>query len=461
MPACVNCGKDNRDGSRFCQACGSPLAPVPATNVQAARPAAPRPPSQEVSASATCTVCSTVNAPGMRFCKNCGTPLAVGAPQKVGCPSCGGQTPLGYKFCQHCGTPLPLVGATAPPVAPPPAWSQSEVQTAPPEAPTQPAQPAVSAPRPPIDPAAHAPSPDVAKTLMDLTSERALAGLPPLSEGQAATLLTPGALRAEGPGDVTPPAGMRAVEPPAVVRSVAARAPVGASTMGPGARRATSEPVLERQVLARLVSVRRDGTDGETHPIAEESFDLGRLDGQLVFNDDPYLSERHARFYIADGNWMVQDLGSRNGVFARVDQPATLHEGDMLLLGKQVFRFDQVSDAERAVAPAVEDGVLIFGSPLRPPWGRLRQLTVAGIHRDIYYLYRPRVVIGREDGDYIFPDDEFMSRQHLSLSLVGSAVQAQDLGSSNGTFLRVRQQLELRPGQMLRIGDQLLRFELP
>jgi pSer/pThr/pTyr-binding forkhead associated (FHA) protein len=213
-------------------------------------------------------------------------------------------------------------------------------------------------------------------------------------------------------------------------------------------------------VLARLVSVRRDGSDGEVFPISEEAVDVGRTSGQLRFEDDPYLSDRHCRFAIQDGGWVVQDLHSRNGIYLRLTDAHQLRNDDCLLLGKQMLRFEWIGESERNIAPAVEHGVMIFGSPLRPPWGRLRQMTVAGVARDVYYLYRSKITIGREDGDLIFPDDEFMSRQHLSLSLVNNRAQAQDLGSSNGTFVRVPDQPRINSGDMLRIGDQLLRFEL-
>ena len=35
-----------------------------------------------------------------------------------------------------------------------------------------------------------------------------------------------------------------------------------------------------------------------------------------------------------------------------------------------------------------------------------------------------------------------------------------DLGSSNGTYVRLRAQHPLSPGEMIRMGDELLRFEL-
>jgi pSer/pThr/pTyr-binding forkhead associated (FHA) protein len=234
------------------------------------------------------------------------------------------------------------------------------------------------------------------------------------------------------------------------------------ATLGPGARRVTAddvEPAPARTPLAKLVSVNRDGSDGEVHDISEESVDLGRTEGQLRFNDDPYLSERHCRFYIKNGSWIVQDLESTNGVYLRLKAAKELAHEDRLLLGKQVLCFEHLTDRERDMSPAVEHGVLIFGSPLRTPWCRMRQITVAGIARDVYHLYRSKVTIGREDGDILFPDDEFMSRRHLLLSLVNGKAMVEDLGSSNGTYVRLQGQRQLEQRDMIRIGDQLLRFE--
>jgi len=35
-----------------------------------------------------------------------------------------------------------------------------------------------------------------------------------------------------------------------------------------------------------------------------------------------------------------------------------------------------------------------------------------------------------------------------------------DLGSSNGTFLQLREEVRLRPGDHFRIGQQLFRFDI-
>jgi pSer/pThr/pTyr-binding forkhead associated (FHA) protein len=210
---------------------------------------------------------------------------------------------------------------------------------------------------------------------------------------------------------------------------------------------------------ARLINVRRDGTDGTSHAVASEQFDLGRTEGDLLF-DDPHMAGRHARLVHRDGQFVILPLETRNGVYVRLRQPVELYDGDLFLLGKQVLRFEIPFEVEKTVRPAVEHGVVLFGTPVKPAWGRLRQLTAGGTTRDMYHLTRAEVVLGREQGDIVFGDDEFLSRRHAQIQIRNNRVTLTDLGSSNGTFVRLRGQHLLSPGELIRIGDELLRFEI-
>jgi pSer/pThr/pTyr-binding forkhead associated (FHA) protein len=209
----------------------------------------------------------------------------------------------------------------------------------------------------------------------------------------------------------------------------------------------------------RLVVVHRDGSDGITYSLIGDQVDIGRTEGDLLF-DDPHLAPRHARVSASLNGRLLTPLEPRNGVYVRLRGPVDLQDGDHLLVGKQVLRFEIVPELERNLRPAVEHGLVVFGTPVRPPWARLRQLTPAGITRDIYHLSRPDVVLGREQGDIVFSDDEFMSRRHAQLALRNGRPRVEDLGSSNGTFLRLRGPHGLTPGDLIRVGDELLRFEL-
>lgn len=220
-----------------------------------------------------------------------------------------------------------------------------------------------------------------------------------------------------------------------------------------------SRAVSARVGGARLVAVRRDGTDGESYAITGEQIDIGRTEGDLRF-DDKHLAERHARISVRAGQFVITPLESRNGIYIRITVPVELLDGSYILVGKQVLRFEEVPDAEKTLRPAVEHGMILFGTPLKSPWGRLRQMTSAGTSRDVYHLTRSDLIIGREQGDLVFSDDEFMSRRHALLQFRGNRALLSDQGSSNGTYLRLSGQHVLESGQMMRLGDELLRFEL-
>ncbi len=224
---------------------------------------------------------------------------------------------------------------------------------------------------------------------------------------------------------------------------------------------AVAPPVTAQDLpSSRIVSILKDGTDGAAFPLQEQT-DIGRTEGDLVFAGDPYLSPRHARIRYQDGRWTLRDLDSVNGVYLRLRDAVELSDGDYLLIGQQVLRFERVTDAERPLGPASVQGVLVFGTPEVMRYARLVQYTTEGVGRDVHYLYRDETVLGRENGDVVFTDDPFLSRRHAAISLDRSShrVTLRDLGSSNGTAIRVRGERVLRPGDHFRLGRHLFRFD--
>lgn len=61
--------------------------------------------------------------------------------------------------------------------------------------------------------------------------------------------------------------------------------------------------------------------------------------------------------------------------------------------------------------------------------------------------------------DVRIPEDAHLSREHARLSVVGEQAVIEDLLSSNGTFVRVREPFLLRDGDELFVGTTLLRIE--
>jgi predicted component of type VI protein secretion system len=106
----------------------------------------------------------------------------------------------------------------------------------------------------------------------------------------------------------------------------------------------------------------------------------------------------------------------------------------------------------------VQHGVSLFGSPLREAWGRISQLLPSGGVRDVRHLYGDEMVVGREEGDVVFGDDEFLSRRHAAFRWQHDQCILADLGSSNGTFIKLVEPANLSEGDFLRMGDQMFRF---
>jgi pSer/pThr/pTyr-binding forkhead associated (FHA) protein len=209
------------------------------------------------------------------------------------------------------------------------------------------------------------------------------------------------------------------------------------------------------------VLVNRDGTDGQRYTLIGEYLIVGRAGADIAFEDDRFLARQHARLERGgDGVVKVHPIDELNGVFRKADAPIELVDGTTILVGREVLRYERVDPEEIKGYPLVRHGVALFGSPPREPWGRFVQLVPSGGYRDVRHLASDEIVLGREEGDLVFRDDAFLSRRHAAVTWDGKRAQITDLGSSNGTFVRITGPTVLRHGDHVRMGDQLLRIEL-
>ncbi len=206
-----------------------------------------------------------------------------------------------------------------------------------------------------------------------------------------------------------------------------------------------------------LVHLLPDGSEKVVASI-DGALDVGRR-VTAVLVDDRFVSPRHARFTTDGDRLQVRDLDSVNGVFLRIAADATfaLSTGDVVLLGAQVLRFDALDGA--TLAGAVDGDTSVFGSPSKPRYGRLVEVTCEGTPRSTYVIGMETVSVGRESADLIFGDDPHLSRRHAQFRVVDGQVFISDLGSSNGTYVRLRGEASLASGAQLRIGQQRFRVQ--
>ena len=208
------------------------------------------------------------------------------------------------------------------------------------------------------------------------------------------------------------------------------------------------------------VSVNRDGSDGDRFPLGGEYVVVGRAGADIAFEQDRFLAREHARLEPVGDGCRVVPLDTQNGVFRKIDAPVELGHGGIILVGREVLRFEKVDPDEKDATPLVRHGVALFGSPPREAWGRLLQLVPSGGVRDVRHLWDDEITIGREEGDLVYSDDAFLSRRHCTIGWDGSRAVITDLGSSNGTFVRLTAPVTIKHGEHVRLGDQLFRIEL-
>jgi pSer/pThr/pTyr-binding forkhead associated (FHA) protein len=67
--------------------------------------------------------------------------------------------------------------------------------------------------------------------------------------------------------------------------------------------------------------------------------------------------------------------------------------------------------------------------------------------------------VGRAAGDVTFPQDGYVSTKHAIINVSGKTISVKDLGSANGTFVRVANRARIALGDLLLIGEQILRID--
>jgi len=203
----------------------------------------------------------------------------------------------------------------------------------------------------------------------------------------------------------------------------------------------------------RLILIRPDGSEGGSHPIHDGDNLIGRGQAPL-FDADAYLSPRHAELSVGPDGVTIRDLQSLNGVFLKIMSEEPLESGDIFRIGQELLRFEVISPPQ-----ALEDGTEVMGTPNPGFWGRLSVIVGRDVDGSAFPLFGEAIVLGRERGDILFPEDGYVSGTHARISLHDERVFLTDLGSSNGTFLRLRSERVIPTGSYMLMGQQLFRLE--
>ena len=205
-----------------------------------------------------------------------------------------------------------------------------------------------------------------------------------------------------------------------------------------------------------LVAIAPDGSEGERHPIGTGNNQFGRADPP--FQGDPYVSPDHLTLYWDGKVLELVDTRGANGVFVRIRKRTQLWHGARIRVGLELLVYEDLTKVEPVVSP--EDGTTVLGASVGSCWGRLGRIAAPEMASHVWMLSADRVTIGREQGDITFMGDGFVSGQHAQVLREGEDVFLEDVGSSNGTFIEVEAPRGLMDGDLLLVGQQMVKISL-
>lgn len=343
------------------------------------------------------------------------------------CAYCGRANDPGALFCMDCGKPLTKSAAAAKKQIPTPVSAVGD--------PGEADMP--SAPPPPSAAAGSCPF-----------CGEAIAGPLPFCPHCGRRLSAPG----------SGPACGRCGSP---VQSSAKFCATCGATIEVALSRPSSRPAPRTEFLVRLVLLDETGQELQTHETTQQDTTIGRNEGDIRFPDDPFLSPLHSKLSWEDNQLVVRDLGSRNGTWVFIEEPHRLGDGDLLLIGTQVFKFRRLG-YPGPHAPEVDATKRMGSMTPAADIAQITQLRADGSARDVIHLSPGRdLQLGRERGDWVFPYDPSMSAQHALIRSEDADFVVLDAGSRNGVAVAARGAIPLKTGSRLLVGDKLLRVEIP
>lgn len=379
----------------------------------------------------------------------------------ITCPKCSRDNQDHYKFCLGCGAELPRDLAPKPfsPQTPPHGMRAAGGGAA------TAISPAAAAAA--IAPSAFGGTVAIPQGGAGAAARVAVSGQPAVAPGPPApAVAAPVAPQPQAIPPVAPPASALAgVDPATTVcpqcghRNAPSNLFCGSCgfRLAGAAPRPAAVPAAEPASAGlSLTALRADGSEAGTYQLTAGG-SVGRETGG-IFAGDSYLSPRHATFRNSGvGRAVVKDEASLNGVYKKLgrDLPVELKLNDVFRIGQEIIKYEAL-----APQPPGPDGVERLGAPSKGYVGRIALVIGRDDTGNAFPIPESGIHLGRERGDILFPEDGYVSGLHCRLSWDGQRLFLTDLGSSNGTFLRITSETEVRSGDVLLMGQQLFRVTI-
>ncbi len=208
---------------------------------------------------------------------------------------------------------------------------------------------------------------------------------------------------------------------------------------------------FSKQVKVRLIQVRTDGQTGRQFEVAQQSI-VGRTEGDITFPNDAQMQSRHCRLSIEVGQLWAAPIDQAPVFFSLVGS-YRLEPGDIIRIGNQMFEF-RVNQAAMEMGSVLGAGVGELSLLLQHP---IAEFVSMGADQKHYSVLEEQTTWGRTKATYTFPTDNAMSRTHAKVYHRGEDFFIEDMGSTNGTFIMVREETPVPEGAILSLGGQRLK----
>lgn len=233
----------------------------------------------------------------------------------------------------------------------------------------------------------------------------------------------------------------------------------------PPRRAAAHTVVMSAQKAAAVPRVKinrilKDGSIGDQYALLNEKLEIGRMRGDVQFPDDDKMAPIHARFSMEKDQLFVEDISGVSSVFIGLIATLTMRDGEIIRMGEQMFRFREKVEA---VANAAARGTAIIELASAMDENVAELIFVGPDFLDTparLPLNEEEISFGRTRGTYVFPEDQYMSRAHCKIYHRGEDFFLEDVGSRNGTFVKVRGKAPIPPGATILVGSQVLKAEI-
>lgn len=214
-------------------------------------------------------------------------------------------------------------------------------------------------------------------------------------------------------------------------------------------------------------------------PLIRNQLNIGREEGNTIRLTERNVSRRHAKLLLKDGQIMIEDLKSYNGVWingSRINGRSPVRPGDLLEIGDYHLSVQaESSDADEkptgpakdeyddqtpplGIAPVEEEELEVV--EIVAPDPAVIVLLNTSMQGQVFDVEWPAVTIGRTDENEIAIDHASISRHHVKIVCEEGVYKLYDLDSANGVLINGEEftACDLRWGDIIELGQVKIRF---